>query len=770
MVPTAATAPERHASQQMGQKPRIWERLLIEAAWLTLWPIMWLLLKLMYRIRVVGVENVPATGPAILVCNHVTWFDGFFIAFAMRRRVRFLVYAPYTKNRLIGWLLRLAEVIPIASEAGPRAIITALREAGECLKRGEVVGIFPEGALTRTGAMLPFNRGVEKILEKNPVPVIPMCLDRLWGSLVSHSGGKFFWKWPKHWRHPVTVMFGKPLSPDIKLWQLRQAIQQLQTECFMLRREDHKPAHRQFVRMACRHPFRSCIIDGRDGKELNFAMTLTAASLLAEKLRPLLADQEMVGVLLPTTLGGALVNIAVAFLGKPVVNLNYTASKEAMQSALRQCKITKVVTARAFRDRIKADLGPEVQYVDLEDIRQHIPKWRQLLRYLQVICLPGWWLEYVTLRLGKHRGDQLATVIFSSGSTGDPKGVMLSHDNIVGNIESCLQALDPLPGDRMLAVLPFFHSFGYTVTLWLPLTIGASAVYYPDPRQAKDIGELCKKYKCTLFVTTPTFLRFIIRRCEPDEFRTVRLLITGAEKLPRSVAQEFEEKFGITPLEGYGTTELSPVVSTNVPDFRSPVLTQIGHKPGTVGHPIPGVSVKIVDPNDYSKVLPPGEVGMLMVKGPNVMVGYLNRPEATAEVLRDGWYVTGDLASLDEDGFITIHDRLSRFSKVAGEMVPHQKVEDAIHCILQTSERVCVVTGVPDERKGERLVVLYVPTNGMDPKRVHELLSSSDVLPNLWLPSPNAYYQVPEIPILGSGKLDLQKVKQMAAHFSSAQA
>jgi acyl-[acyl-carrier-protein]-phospholipid O-acyltransferase/long-chain-fatty-acid--[acyl-carrier-protein] ligase len=557
-------------------------------------------------------------------------------------------------------------------------------------------------------------------------------------------------------------MYGKPLPPDQKIWQIRQAVQQLQTECFILRREDHKPAHRQFVRMACRHPFRSCLIDGlTEGKELNFAKTLTGASLLAEALKPRLKDQPMVALLLPTTLGGALANVAVALMGKTSVNLNFTASREAMLSALAQCQIKTVVTARAFREKLKIDFGPGIEFIDLEDVGKAIPQWRRTLRYLQIVCLPGWWTEYVTLGLGGHRGDALATIIFSSGSTGDPKGIMLSHDNVIGNIESCLQAFDPLPGDRLLAVLPFFHSFGYTVTLWLPLVIGASGVYFPDPRQAKEIGELCKKYRCTLFVSTPTFLRFIIRRCEPDDFKSLRLLITGAEKLPRAVAEEFAARFGITPMEGYGTTELSPVASVNLPDFKNEVIHQVGYKPGTVGHPIPGVSVRIVDPKDYSRILPPGEVGMLLVKGPNVMVGYLNRPEATAEVLRDGWYVTGDLAKLDEDGFITITDRLSRFSKIAGEMVPHQRVEDEIHHILKTTERVCAVTGVPDERKGERLVVLHVDLHGLDPRQLHDRLASAE-LPNLWLPAPNSFFQVPEIPILGSGKLDLQRVKQLA--------
>jgi acyl-[acyl-carrier-protein]-phospholipid O-acyltransferase/long-chain-fatty-acid--[acyl-carrier-protein] ligase len=693
----------------------------------------------------------------------MTWLDGFFILTQMKRRIRFLVWTPYTKNPVLSWLLKLGEVIPIAAEAGPRAIVHALREASEALANGEIVGIFPEAALTRIGFLLPFQRGVETLLKKTPVPIIPMCLDRLWGSLLSNQGGKFFWKWPKAWPYPVTIMFGKPLPPDTKIWQLRQEVQRLQVECFKLRRDDHKPAHRQFVRVAARHPFRSCIIDGMPhGKgELNFAKTLTGAILLARYLRPKLEGQPMVGLLLPTTLGGALANVAAALLGKVTVNLNFTASKEAMLSALKQCDIKTVISAKAFRDKTKIDLGPDVQIIDLEDIAKVISPWQRTLTYLKVVCLPGWWTEYVTLGLGGHRGDALATIIFSSGSTGDPKGVMLSHDNIVGNIESALQAFDPVPRDRLLAVLPFFHSFGYTVTLWLPLMVGCSVVYFPDPRQAKEIGELCRHWRCTLFVTTPTFLRFMIRRCEKDDFKSLRLLITGAEKLPRAVAEEFEAKFGVMPMEGYGTTELAPVASVNLPDWKTPVMHQVGHKPGTVGHPIPGVAVKVVDPADCTKVLPPGEVGMLMVYGPNVMQGYLHQPAATAEVLKDGWYVTGDLAKVDEDGFITITDRLSRFSKIAGEMVPHQRIEEEIQHALSTTERICAVTGVPDDRKGERLVVLHVPLHGIDIRQLHERLAKGE-LPNLWLPGIKSFYQVPEIPILGSGKLDLQRVKQLA--------
>jgi acyl-[acyl-carrier-protein]-phospholipid O-acyltransferase/long-chain-fatty-acid--[acyl-carrier-protein] ligase len=566
---------------------------------------------------------------------------------------------------------------------------------------------------------------------------------------------------PHRLPYPVLVNFGAPLPADARTWRVRQAVQELLADCFELRREDQKPPHREFVRIACRHPARPCLIDPNPGGwRLNYGMTLTAAIALTRRLRRLLEPGDKAALLVPTSVGGALANIAVALLGRTAVNLNYTASQEAMRSALQQCHLRQVITARAFVEKIKPDLGPGVSFLYLEDLVKQVGRLERALTFLSVLFLPGVIMEYVILGLGRHSVDALATIIFSSGSTGDPKGVMLSHHNILSNVQSVCQAIDPLPPDRLLGVLPFFHSFGYMACLWLPLVIGASAVLYPDPRQAKEIGEFCHRFKCTLFISTPTFLRFFLRRSDPDDFRTLRLLITGAEKLPQALAREFARKFGVPPLEGYGTTELSPVVSFNVPDWDKGDFKQVGHKPGTIGQPVPGVAVKVVDV-DTGAQLPPGAVGLLCVKGPNVMVGYLDRPEATAEAIRDGWYVTGDLARLDEDGFITITDRLSRFSKIAGEMVPHQRVEEEIHHLLGTSERVCVVTGLPDEKKGERLVVLYTDLHGHLPAAVAQQLAASG-LPNLWLPDARSFYQVAELPILGSGKLDLQRVKRLA--------
>ncbi|HEY7158484.1 MAG TPA: AMP-binding protein, partial [Gemmataceae bacterium] len=347
---------------------------------------------------------------------------------------------------------------------------------------------------------------------------------------------------------------------------------------------------------------------------------------------------------------------------------------------------------------------------------------------------------------------------------GEPKGIMLSHGNIAANIESMIQAVCLQPSDRALGVLPFFHSFGYTVTLWAPLQVGASVIYHADPRQAREIGELCRAHHCSIYVSTATFLRFCLRKCEPDDFRTLRVLICGAEKLPVSLAQDFERKFGILPLEGYGCTELSPVASANLPDEEVEGVRQIANRPGTVGQPIPGVAARVIHP-DTRAPLPIGEEGLLLIHGGNVMRGYLGRPEQTRDVLRDGWYVTGDMARLDADGFIALTGRLSRFAKCGGEMVPLEKIEEVLHEILGTSERVCAVTCVPDESRGERLIVLYLRQDGLEVRPWCQQLSIRG-LPNLWIPAERDFFVVAELPLLGSGKLNLQGVKEMAVELT----
>jgi acyl-[acyl-carrier-protein]-phospholipid O-acyltransferase/long-chain-fatty-acid--[acyl-carrier-protein] ligase len=732
------------------------------------WPlrvILWVVTHSIYWVRVMNRQNVPARGAALLVCNHVSYVDWLLLLASQRRFIRFVVWAGFTKRWGLRHILRWAGCIPIDGTAGPRAVVRSLRAASDALARGELVCIFAEGRFTQTGVMLPFRRGFEQVLKHCKAPVIPVCLDQIWGSIFSYYGGRIFTKMPQELPYHVTVNFGEPMTGDVKAADVRQAIQKLSADCAIARGPRRMPVHRRFVRVASRRLFRPCMTDSTmKGKVRTYGEILAGAMCLAKALRPTLGDEAMVGVWMPSSVGAAAANIALALLGKTSVNLNYSAGSAAVNSALRQCNCKHVLTSKLFSHRVKLEPEPGVDLIYLEDLRKVISQGQLTRAFLRVLLTPTWILEHWVLGLGKHTTADLATIIFSSGSTGEPKGVMLTHANIAANVESMIQAAGFGPGDRLLGVLPFFHSFGYTVTLWAPLQIGASCVYHADPRQAKEIGELSRTQKATIYATTATFLRFCLRKCEPEDFKTLRILICGAEKLPQSVAQDFEKKFGVLPLEGYGCTELSPVATTNVPDKVIHNFRQVMNKHGTVGQPVPGVAARTVDP-DTMQTQPVGTEGLLLILGANVMKGYLGKPELTAQVVRDGWYVTGDMARIDDDGFVTLTGRLSRFAKVGGEMVPLEKVEEELHEVLGTSERVGAVTCVPDESRGERLVVLYVEPQlaqaGFDAAKWQQGLAGRG-LPNLWVPGPRDFHAVPELPHLGSGKLDLKRLKEVA--------
>jgi acyl-[acyl-carrier-protein]-phospholipid O-acyltransferase/long-chain-fatty-acid--[acyl-carrier-protein] ligase len=335
---------------------------------------------------------------------------------------------------------------------------------------------------------------------------------------------------------------------------------------------------------------------------------------------------------------------------------------------------------------------------------------------------------------------------------------MLSHWNLISNVDAVAQVYSVGPADCMLGVLPFFHSFGYSYTLWFPLLNGFKAVYHANPTDAKAIGELAGVHHPTLFLSTPTFCLGYLRKCTREQLGSIRYLLVGAEKLRPALAKSFQEKFGVTPLEGYGCTEMGPVVSVNV---ISPVHS--AYQPGTAGRPLPHVSLRIVDPDTLAP-LAAGETGLLLVNGPSRMLGYLGDPERTAQSLIDGYYSTGDLAFVDSDGFLHIVDRLARFSKIAGEMVPPLKIEEAIHKIL--GDQPCVVVGIPDDQRGERLALLYTQSD-VTPAQLWQRLSATD-LPRLWIPKRDNIYVVDAIPTLGTGKLDLRGAKAKAVELAAA--
>jgi acyl-[acyl-carrier-protein]-phospholipid O-acyltransferase/long-chain-fatty-acid--[acyl-carrier-protein] ligase len=289
-------------------------------------------------------------------------------------------------------------------------------------------------------------------------------------------------------------------------------------------------------------------------------------------------------------------------------------------------------------------------------------------------------------------------------------------------------------------------------------------VFHPNPLEPRAIGALMSQYAVTFLLATPTFLQTYMRRCSPEDFGSLEYVMAGAEKLPERISVAFEDRFGIRPLEGYGCTECSPAVTVNTKDFRAAEFRQVGAKRASIGHPLPGISVRIVNPETFAPV-PQGETGLLLVRGPNVMQGYLNRPEKTAEVLRDGWYNTGDIAAMDEDGFIRITDRLTRFSKIGGEMVPHIKVEDVLHEIAGATEQIFAVTAVPDEKKGERLIVLHT----LPDDKLQECLTQlgKSELPALWKPRADQFVHVDSLPYLGTGKIDLRRLKEIAVGVSA---
>jgi len=716
---------------------------------------LWLFTHTVYRIRIHGQQHVPFRGPALLVCNHLSHVDGLLVGACVQRFIRFLVYRPYYDHWALHPLLKLMKAIPVA--AG-RDAIASLEAARRELEAGHVVCIFAEGAISRTGNMLPFKRGFERIVAGLDVPIIPVYLDRVWGSIFSFKGGRFFWKRPLRVPYPVTVAFGAPLPSSTTAAEARLALMTLGSSVALNRRPANEVLGRQFIRTARHHWFSFCMADST-GQSLTFGRALVGSLLLSRWIRRRLPNETHVGLLLPASVGGALANVGTSLAGKIPVNLNFTAGKDAMEAAVARCGINTIVTSRKFLSKIgiePAQDTPTVNMVFLEDTLKQFDAFAKARMLVAAFALPSRILSRLYAPEGE--AESVATVIFSSGSTGVPKGVMLTHRNILSNVDGVLQVYQLKDDDVLVGVLPFFHSFGFTGTIWLPLLGGFGAVFHPNPTDAKTIGELAGRYRGTVLISTPTFCSAYIRKCTPEQFAHMRYAIVGAEKLREPVAKAFKDTFGLDLLEGYGCTEMAPIVAVNTPDVHDGSERQRGTRVGSVGHPLPGVVAKIVDPVTGEGPLF-GQEGLLLVNGPNRMKGYLGDPEKTHEVLRDGWYVTGDIALIDDAGFIRITDRLARFSKIGGEMVPHMKVEQQIQELLDP-HFTCVVTAVPDAAKGERLVALYTDPS-MSAQTLWEGLCRTE-LPRLWLPKREDLRHVEAIPTLGTGKVDLRAVRQLA--------
>ena len=726
---------------------------------------LWCLTHTIYRLRIVGRDHIPEKGGALFVCNHVSFADALLLLAATDRPVRFLMFKDFYEKPWVKPFAKIHKTIPVSSEQRPRELLTALKEASDAIRNGEVVCIFAEGQITRIGQLLPFRRGIEHIMKNVDAPIIPVALDGVLGGPASYRRGKFVHLLTSHVPHAVTVSFGAPLPPTTTPFAVREAVQELQVNAWQLRRARMKPLQRNFIQMAREHSHRFAFADATSGK-ISFGAALVKTIFLARRLEKVWLNQKMVGIYLPPSIPGALVNYAAFLCGKVPVNLNYTLSEPTLADTVKQCEIQTVISSRKFLEKIK--LTPPGKIIFLEDLAANPTLPEKISAFLLAKFVPAFLLER---RFGSARVkmDDLATVIFSSGSTGEPKGVMLSHFNLIANIAQCGEVVALDESQRLLGILPFFHSFGFTVTLCLPFVLGTGVVYYPNPLDAKAVGAAVREHKVTVLLATATLLQIYLRGVAPEDFGSLTLVVTGAEKLPTPLAAAFEARFGIRPFEGYGCTECSPAVAVNTWDYRAAGFFQVGGKHGKIGQPVPGMCVRITEAENPwgGKILPPGEAGMMLVRGPNLMLGYLNDPAKTADVLRDGWYCTGDVAFLDEDGFLQITGRLNRFSKIGGEMVPHLKIEDTLAELAGSTEAMFVVVGVPDEKKGERLVVLHRLADAALAV-VLEKFAACD-LPNLWKPKAGDFYRVENFPMLGTGKLDMRGVKETAAWLAGKQ-
>jgi acyl-[acyl-carrier-protein]-phospholipid O-acyltransferase/long-chain-fatty-acid--[acyl-carrier-protein] ligase len=712
-----------------------------------------MLANTMYRIQVRGRDRVPLEGGALLVPNHVTWVDGLWIIASTDRQVRFLVDSSFFERPIMRLFLRAIRAIPVSAAGGPRMILKAFRDAGKHLDDGELVCIFAEGQLSRTGLMQPFRRGLERIMKGRAAPIIPVHLDRGARSIFSPTQR---WRLPDRVPYPVTVSFGEPLSPDVPVPAIRQTVQEMGEDAWWERKRDARPLHHSFIRRCRRHPIRLAFADQE--QRLGGLRALAATIALARSVCPKWEGQERVGILLPPSVAGSLVNIAASLAGRTAVNLNFTAGRAGMESAIAQAGLKTIVTSRAFLEKAKIEppAGCEILYVeDVVATIQRGDRWRAMALAL---FAPIGWLERVAGATRRPSVDDIATVIFSSGSTGEPKGVMLSHFNVDSNVQAIAQVFRVQPHDRMLGVLPLFHSFGYTA-LWLAATQGLGTVCHPSPLDAGMIGDLVERHRVTTLLTTPTFLQLYMRRCTPGQFGSLRIIMAGAERIPETLATTFEYEFGVRPLEGYGMTECSPVVAVSTLDFRSAGIFQPGSRRGFVGQPLPGVALRVVDPETFTP-LPANTPGMILVRGPNVMRGYLGRDDLTQAAIHDGWYVTGDIGWVDDDGFLKITDRLSRFSKIGGEMVPHGRVEEALHRAAGLDVQTFAVTAVGDQRKGERLAVLHTASDESVANALATLANNG--FPNLFIPRRDDFIRVDALPVLGTGKLDLRAIKKIA--------
>ncbi len=722
-----------------------------------------------YNLYVNGLKHIEADKGILLLGNHVSFLDWAILQMAYPKQIRFVMERSYYEKWYLKPFLDFFGVIPISSRGSKGALV----KVTEALNRGETVALFPEGHLSRNGHLGTFQRGFEmatkEVVSDNAV-IVPFYLRGLWEDNFSYASKKM----KRNTSKEISVRFGKPIDVHSSAGDVKKAVFDLSVESWKHYADTLASIQKAWIYSTKEVGTKLCMADST-GVEVNGNRFVTGTFMIASALKSKLASSQNIGLLLPTSVGGSMGNMAVLTLGKTIVNLNYSSGNESVKHALKIANITKVVASKQFVTKLKAkgfdltDVLKELEIIYLEDIRAGMSRLKSFMTLGLVKLLPASVLSKLYIK--DVDTEDTAAILFSSGSEGTPKGIELSHKNMMGNIKQATSLINPDDADVMLGTLPIFHSFGLTVTTLLPLIEGIPVVCHPDPTDGFGIGKMAAKYEATMLFATATFFRLYTRnkKLNPLMFKDLRMVIAGAEKLPQEIRDDFKKKFGHDIYEGYGATETTPVASINIPDvlMQDSWKVQVGHKVGTVGLPVPGSAFKIVDPERF-KPLKTGEEGMILIGGTQIMKGYIADPQKTDSVIKelDGirWYVTGDKGRLDEDGFLTIVDRYSRFAKVAGEMVSLGLVESEIAKVLGENDQISV-SALPDAKKGEKLVLLL--EGEMEVDRLQESIKGLGLNP-LFVPS--IYFKVEALPKLGTGKADFKGAKKLALELSDAHA
>jgi acyl-[acyl-carrier-protein]-phospholipid O-acyltransferase / long-chain-fatty-acid--[acyl-carrier-protein] ligase len=715
------------------------------------------------NLKIIGQENVPSQGGFLLLPSQLSLFDLLRLECLIEgRETTYLVEQgaalhPTMKAHLEMENVRALAIVPESTDMGGFQ-----HAVGQEVNNGRVVIYLPAQAAVINSPMSTVPGTKLEFLLKSGVPVLPLYVQSSREIALDLE--------PRYDESHSVMVFGKVLTPiESTLAAYQEALLCLAEQAF-----SSHPALRMNLAYAMllglkRHGSKNKIVDGKDDRELGYDRVLAVAIALSKHLKSE-TKKKRVGIVLPPGIGGLIANVAVMLAGKIPVNLNFTAGRAAIDYAIKSSDIDRFITADIFvRKAQQFPWPPSKQLILIERLLPSLKIKIGLWLVLSKLMPSG--LLALLLGISKKGGQDEALLLFTSGSSGNPKGVVLSHRNLMANVIQFGSRLGMGSSDSILGCLPLFHSFGCTVTLWYPIICGVDLITYPSPLETKKLGELIDKHRITLMIATPTFLRGYLRGVNKEALASIKLCVTGAEKLPTTVSDAFEAKFGKRVFEGYGLTETSPVSNVNLPnplplgEADQGYVWLPSHRQGSVGQMVPGLAIRITHPETY-EAQSIHSSGMIWFKGANIFEGYLNEVKRTAEVKNsDGWFRTGDIGRVDMDGFLYIEGRLSRFSKIGGEMVPHETVEEALVKTLglenETTRKIAIV-GVPDADKGEALVLLTAMPGGPEHQEIldlrYRLLEKG--MPPLWIPK--KMIRISDIPILSSGKLDVQSCEKIA--------